>query len=36
MRRSRNAARFACIGILTREEIMHEMRDFSVRYEAGS
>ncbi|HEY8265719.1 MAG TPA: saccharopine dehydrogenase NADP-binding domain-containing protein [Steroidobacteraceae bacterium] len=25
---------FACIGILTREEIMHEMRDFSVRYEA--
>jgi hypothetical protein len=25
---------FPCIGILTREEIMHEMRDFSVRYES--
>ena len=25
---------FACIGILTREEIMNEMRDFSVRYES--
>ena len=25
---------FPCIGILTREEIMNEMRDFSVRYES--
>ena len=25
---------FPCIGILTREEIMREMRDFAVRYEA--
>ena len=25
---------FPCVGILTREEIMGELRDFSIRYEA--
>ena len=25
---------FPCIGILTREEIMGELRDFAIRYEA--
>ena len=27
---------FPCVGILTREEILHELRDFNVRFEVDS